>query len=265
MSASRCAPVLRLCPDRETQSREMAAYVAERLRAAIRERHRAALAVSGGRSPVAFFEALRCERLTWDQVTVLLVDERVVPLNHPDSNAALVQRHLRQGAASAACWLPLLDPDGWGDTRSADAVDPTAGAARSALAVPAGSPDEDTLASLAERADAGVSAAVARLDVAVLGMGEDGHTASLFPDDPRRAAWSSSHRHVDWARPATAPHARLTLTLPFLQAARTLVLGLQGPTKRAVFERACLQPTTDLPLSLLLVPPAAPMQVWLTP
>lgn len=242
------APVVHRVADRAAQAREMAAFVAERLREAIRERGRAVLAVSGGRSPVPFFEALREVPLAWPQVTLLLVDERVVPTHHPDSNTALVQRHLRQGAAAQATWMPLLDP-GWGGDEEASG----------------GSLSDAALAALADAADARIAVGAAALDVAVLGMGEDGHTASLFPDDPRREAWAGSRRHVEWAQPASAPHARLTLTLPRLQAARTLVLGVQGDAKQAVFKRAGLAPTPDLPLSLLLVPPAPPVQVWMAP
>lgn len=250
------APVVHRVADRAAQARGMAAFVAERLRVAIRDRGQAVLAVSGGRSPVPFFEALRGAPIAWPQVTLLLVDERVVPAHHPDSNTALVQRHLRQGAAVAARWLPLLAP-AWGDAESRHGgADPTVGTE---------APSDPVLDRLADEADARVAAGAAALDVAVLGMGEDGHTASLFPDDPRRAAWSGSHRHVVWARPASAPHPRLTLTLPRLQAARTLVLGLQGVAKRAMFERACCAATPDLPLSLLLVPPAPPVQVWMAP
>lgn len=250
------APVVRRAADRAAQAREMAAFVAERLREAIRDRGQAVLAVSGGRSPVPFFEALREAPVAWPQVTLLLVDERVVPARHPDSNTALVQRHLRQGTAAASRWLPLLDP-AWGAGESPRTrVDSGDGIE---------APSDPVLTRLADEADARIAAGAAALDVAVLGMGEDGHTASLFPDDPRREAWAGSRRHVEWARPASAPHARLTLTLPRLQAARALVLGLQGATKQAVFERACRGPTPDLPLSLLLVPPASPVQVWMAP
>lgn len=250
------APVVRRAADRAAQAREIAAFVAERLREAIRDRGQAVLAVSGGRSPVPFFEALREAPVAWPQVTLLLVDERVVPAHHPDSNTALVQRHLRQGAAAAARWLPLLDP-AWG------AGEPPCTGVHPSEDTQA--PSDPVLARLADEADARIAAGAVELDVAVLGMGEDGHTASLFPDDPRREAWSGSRRYVEWARPASAPHARLTLTLPRLQAARTLVLGVQGDAKRAVFERARLAPTPDLPLSLLLVPPAPPVQVWIAP
>ena len=254
------APVVHRVADRAAQAREMAAFVAERLRVAIRERGQAVLAVSGGRSPVPFFEALREAPIAWPQVTLLLVDERVVPAHHPDSNTALVQRHLRQGAAAAVRWLPLLDP-AWGAGEWAGEP-PRTGVHPSEDTQ---APSDPVLTRLADEADARIAAGAAALDVAVLGMGEDGHTASLFPDDPRREAWAGSRRHVDWARPASAPHARLTLTLPRLQAARTLVLGVQGDAKRAVFERAGLAPTPDLPLSLLLVPPAPPVQVWIAP
>src|SRR5262245_28450386 len=72
----------------------LAGVVAQHLREALAERGRALLVVSGGRSPVAFLEALSGESLDWSRVSVSLADERWVPESHPDSNAGLVRRHL---------------------------------------------------------------------------------------------------------------------------------------------------------------------------
>ena len=83
----------------------IAAHIADALRAAIAERGQASLAVSGGKSPIPMFEALREQDLDWSRVTVVLVDERVVPRDHADSNTALVTRHLLQGRAGAARFL----------------------------------------------------------------------------------------------------------------------------------------------------------------
>ena len=88
----------------------LAADVAARLRQAIAARGRAVLHVSGGQSPVALFEALRGQALPWQLVEVSLADERVVPADHPDSNARLVRTHLLQGPASCARFLPLVPP-----------------------------------------------------------------------------------------------------------------------------------------------------------
>ena len=74
-----------------------------------------------------------------------------------------------------------------------------------------------------------------------------------------------SERPLAWTEPATAPHARLTLTLPTLLAARCLVLPLAGAAKRAVFEQACAAPTADLPISLVLHQAARPVHVWQAP
>jgi 6-phosphogluconolactonase len=76
----------------------IAAHIADALRAAIAARGRASLAVSGGKSPIPMFEALREQDLDWSRVTVVLVDERVVPRDHQASNTGLVARHLLQGA-----------------------------------------------------------------------------------------------------------------------------------------------------------------------
>jgi 6-phosphogluconolactonase len=94
-------------------------------------------------------------------------------------------------------------------------------------------------------------------------MGEDGHTASLFAGAPGLAVALQGQGPVAWTRPVIAPHARLTLTLPTLLAARCLVLPLVGAAKRAVFDRACVEPNPELPISLVLHHSARPVQVWL--
>lgn len=228
------------CHDGVELAQALAADIALRLRTAIAERGQALLAVSGGKSPVPLFQQLSQQPLPWAQVTVLLVDERCVPPEHADSNSALVHQHLLQGGAAAARWLPFFD------------------------ALPTFDAGTD-LPALTAAANERLAALHWPLDVAVLGMGEDGHTASLFAHAPGLAHALHSAQPVAWTRPATAPHPRLTLTLPTLLAARCLVLPLQGTAKQAVFERACAAATADLPISLLLHQAPSPVHVWRAP
>jgi len=218
--------------------KQIAQQIAQELRAAIAARGRATLAVSGGKSPIALFEQLREQALDWTQVTVLLVDERCVPHDHADSNTALVRQHLLQGAAAAASFATLFDtiPTDLNDTALLDLVN-AANQRLSAIPFP--------------------------LDVVVLGMGEDGHTASLFPGAPGLDHALASDGPIAWVRPTTAPHARLTLTLPVLLAARHLHLAMAGDAKRKVYEAAAKASDPDLPISLLLNHPTCTVQVWI--
>lgn len=223
------------CANTAAQARQLAEAVAAQLRHAIATRGHALLAVSGGKSPIALFEHLRQQPLDWASVTVLLVDERCVPHTHADSNTALVRQHLLQDGAAAATFVTFFD--------TLDAIDTLAAAANQRLA-----------------------ALHWPLDVAVLGMGEDGHTASLFPAAPGLDTALHTTAHVAWVRPDAighAPHPRLTLTLPTLQAARQLHLSLAGPAKQAVYRQALARPDAALPVSLLLHRPAHPFSVWL--
>jgi 6-phosphogluconolactonase len=217
---------------------KMAQQIANELRTAIAAHGQATLALSGGKSPIALFEQLRDQALDWSRVTVLLVDERCVPHDHTDSNTALVRQHLLQGGAAAASLATLFD------TLPADLNDAA-------------------LFALVASANQRLSVIPFPLDVVVLGMGEDGHTASLFPNAPGLAHALTSAGPIAWVRPNTAPHARLTLTLPVLLAARHLHLPIAGDAKRRVYQEAAQAANPALPISLLLNHPACTVQVWI--
>lgn len=222
-------------------AQQLARHIARRLREAITKRGHAVLAVSGGKSPVAMFEQLRQQPLEWAHVSVLLVDERCVPHDHADSNTALVRTHLLQGAAQAGSFVPFFER------------------------LPA-TLDDEALKALADQANHRLAAQPWPMDVAVLGMGEDGHTASIFPGAPGLARALNGSGPVTWQRPSAAskaPHARLTLTLPALLATREIALSITGASKLAVYQQASLAADESLPVSLVLNQHLTPVSVWL--
>lgn len=93
-------------PSAEQSAETLAQAVAQNLRDALAKQDRATLAVSGGKSPIAFFQALNQIELDWARVNITLVDERLVPTQHTDSNTGLVRQYLLQNKAQAAKWLP---------------------------------------------------------------------------------------------------------------------------------------------------------------
>ncbi len=221
---------------------ELAQDIAERLDAAIAERGFAVLSVSGGKSPIALFEALRRQPIDWSKVRVTLVDERCVPGTHPDSNALLVRTHLLQENASAASFVPMVEQ---------------AAEARPAPAV------------LAQAASRALQAA-GTADVLVLGMGADGHTASLFPDALNLAeALDLNNPQACMAielatPPANAPFQRLTQPLAQLLRARHIVLPLSGADKLATLRLAWQGVSPTYPISCVLHQTQTPVALWIT-
>ncbi|MEN1831996.1 6-phosphogluconolactonase [Pseudomonas lijiangensis] len=179
----------------------LAGNVAERLNAAIAANGVATLVVSGGRSPVAFFQSLAEKPVYWSRVVISLADERWVPVEHADSNAGLLQRHLLQGPVAEAKFIGLYTP--------AESLEEAALAADEILAqLPA-------------------------IDVLILGMGDDGHTASLFPGSPnleQALSLDDERRCLPMLAPSV-PHQRLTLTRRLLASARHPILSVSGQAK----------------------------------
>lgn len=190
-------------------SQELAGRIAADLAAALAQRSRAILAVSGGSTPKPLFEALSLQPVAWSRVIVTQVDERWVEDDHVDSNARLIKQYLLQNRAAAAEFLGMKTPD----------ASPFA-------------------------AEAAVSAKLAPcaegIDVVVLGMGDDGHTASFFPGAATlaRALDPVGTELCVAVRPPSAPHDRMTLSLATLLRARHAYLHIVGAAKQAVLNRA---------------------------
>ncbi len=218
-------------------NRNLAERILQLLRESIRHRGRASLVVSGGTTPVALFEALSGAGMPWEKVVVSLADERWVDPASPDSNEYLVRTHLLKNKAAAATFMGLKTPEGH------------AGAGEAAC----------------EKRIRQISAP---FDLLILGMGDDGHTASLFPGAAAlpEAMDMASEKICMAVSPPAAPHDRMTLTLPALLNSRRIFLHIVGEKKRQVYEMAIAgESTEEMPIRAILSQKKVPVTIWWAP
>jgi len=209
--------------------------IEDALREALAHASEARLLLSGGSTPAPVHRRLASNDLDWARIVVGLVDDRDVGPDDDGSNARLVRETLLFDRAGAARFEPL---------RTSDSAPASAAAANARWSAP---------------------------DIAVLGMGDDGHTASLFPGASNLdAALAASEPYVaidaSGSRAAGAFPRRISLTPAGLAQARVRVLLLRGEDKRAIFERA-LDPgdVRELPVRAAIDLPGAPLHVfWLS-
>lgn len=214
----------------------LAEQVSARLACAITARGSATLVVSGGKTPIHFFEQLSRIAISWRDVRVLLADERWLEPDHKDSNEKLVREHLLQNAAAAARFQPFKT------------------AAQSAAL---GQPECE--AWLAQSPT---------FDVVILGMGDDAHTASLFPGSAALAeglALTTATQCLA-VQPLTAPYERISMTLVRLLNSRMLCLHICGDEKKQLVHQAlnCPDPL-QMPIAAVLRQSQTPLNIYWAP
>jgi 6-phosphogluconolactonase len=207
--------------------RALAVHLAQRLTEDLARYGDASLAVSGGRTPSGMFRQLsRCD-LDWSRVWLTLVDERCVPADSPDSNELLLRQNLLQNRAASARFISMSHT-GTGEVAALSAQ---------------------------------LAAMPRPFSAVVLGMGNDGHTASWFPRAANLAALLDPTNPVQVAEtePVTAPHRRLTLTLAAILESREIIVHITGPEKKTVIERAVDQ---GYPVASALEQDKTPASIW---
>ena len=221
---------------REELDKTLAHDVAKALAQSLESKGRGTLAVSGGKTPTGFFGQLSREEIAWQDVTITLADDRCVPEDSEDSNARLVRDVLLQNRAATAHFEPL-----------SSACD---------------EPDTQRLESHFRRQG------YLPLDALVLGMGNDGHTASLFPCAPTIALLMQQNCTCLFAKvqPATAPWKRVTFTPPALLEAGRIFLHVVGMEKLTVLEKAVTGSIlTEMPIRAFLLDPARHITIYWAP
>lgn len=221
----------------EALTAKLVRTVTTALEQGIQRRGRASLVVSGGSTPIPLFQALSQTPFAWNRVHVTLADERWVPPDAPESNEQLVRTHLLQGEAATASFVGLKTED-----------------------------------STPHQAESTVQRRLAALprpfDLVLLGMGNDGHTASLFPGSPEldHAIAPSTSITACAITPANAPHLRMTQTLSSLLNSRIIFLHLTGAEKNRVYQQALNgTDSAEMPVRAILHQRQTPVTVYWAP
>ncbi|MEM0946669.1 MAG: 6-phosphogluconolactonase [Pseudomonadota bacterium] len=207
-------------PDRDMLMIDLANRLAGELSEALLHHERATFAVPGGTTPGPIFDTLSGTDLHWDRIDVLLTDERWVPEESPRSNTALVRERLLTNRAAMAEFIPIYQ-------------------------------ETETPEQALDALSAGVQDRLP-ISVLLLGMGADGHIASLFPGADKLDEALDDHAPPLMAmRAPGAPEPRITLTAPVLSGAISTHILITGPEKRETLERAHHARQDEMPVRVI--------------
>jgi len=215
---------LTTCPDAETVAERAAEYITRHLHSAVQERGVAHLALSGGTTPERTFELLAAEPVEWSAVELWFADERCVGPQDEQSNYLMAAKSLLEPAAIAEERVH----------RMLGELGPHEGAAQYAQ----------------ELAESLATDGVPVLDLIVLGIGPDGHVASLFPGASTLDAGNDAVCLGVEGSPKPPPE-RITLSLAVLRAARSCLLLATGAGKADAVSAMLADPNRHVPASLL--------------
>lgn len=222
---------------RSALDNELAKNVSDILAKAIKEQGKASIAVSGGSTPKGFFSVLSQSDIDWSKVTITLADERWVPMDSDASNTRLVHENLLQNKAAKAKFFHLKQ----GDKLT-----------------------EETLIDL----NVAARKTLLPLDVLILGMGEDGHTASLFPcsDEINACLDETNDAVLMKVQPKTAPNQRISFTFASLVTSKNIFLHSCGEGKKTVLTQALNgDDPYEMPIRAFLQHPSLNTQIFWAP
>ncbi|NRA64774.1 MAG: 6-phosphogluconolactonase [Pseudobacteriovorax sp.] len=222
--------------NKESMNVDLCSYIVKDLKEGIEKNGSASLVVSGGSTPRPLFKKLSTSDLDWSKVTITLADDRWVGTDHEASNEKLVRDNLLQNKAAKARFIGLKT-----DEKSPFNAEKTCHQQLSDMPHP--------------------------FDVVVLGMGLDGHTASMFPcSNELQSVVDEESLYVKAVQPTSAPFARMSLTLKSIINAKHLYIQIAGEDKRDVLDKALsIGDEAEMPIRYVFRTPLRHLHVFWAP
>lgn len=206
------APMLEVLPDKTALVERALQHTVAMIQAAIADHGYCTLALAGGSTPKPLYQGLAQQDLPWDKLYIFWGDERYVPVDHPDSNAGMAKAAWLDQVPIPASHIFITPTQADSPAAAAQAYEATLRAVFGQLTDAGTDPGAETIPAF---------------DLILLGMGDDGHTASLFP---HTAVLAERDRLVAVGQKDQDP--RITFTVPLINASRQVMFLAAGASKR---------------------------------